>query len=79
QQSTRQVAGKTFYQNNNAWVDAEAAEKPEAKVRKIVFGSDNYFKLLARSATIAKWLSVAGNLQVLIDGEIYEISNKEEK
>jgi Ca-activated chloride channel family protein len=79
QQSTRQVAGKTFYQNNNAWVDAEAAEKPEAKVRKIVFGSDNYFKLLARSATIAKWLSVAGNLQVLIDGEIYEISNKADK
>ena len=56
-------------------MDAEAAEKPEAKVRKIVFGSDNYFKLLARSATIAKWLSVAGNLQVLIDGSIYEITS----
>jgi Ca-activated chloride channel family protein len=79
QQVTRIVAGKTFYQNNKAWVDAEVAEKPEAEVHRIAFGSDEYFKLLARSATTAKWLSVAGNLQVLIDGEIYEITSTKEK
>ena len=79
QQATRVVAGKTFYQNNTAWVDAETAEKPGAEIRKINFGSDAYFKLLARSATIAKWLSVSGNLQVLIDGSIYEITSDNKK
>ena len=79
QQATRVVAGKTFYQNNAAWVDAEAAEQSGAEIRKIDFGSDAYFKLLSRSATIAKWLSVAGNLQVLIDGAIYEITNNDKK
>ncbi len=79
QQATRVVAGKTFYQNNNSWVDAEAAEKNGEEVHKITFGTDAYFKLLARNATIAKWLSVAGNLQVLIDGEIYEITSNNTK
>ena len=73
------MAGKTFYRNENAWVDAEAAEKPEAEVHRIEFGSDAYFKLLARNATTAKWLSVAGNLQVLIDGAIYEITSNKKK
>jgi hypothetical protein len=79
QQVTRVVAGKTFYQNDKAWVDAEAAENPEAEVHRIAFGSDKYFKLLARSATTAKWLSVAGDLQVLIDGTIYEITSNKAK
>ena len=77
QQATQVIAGKTFYQNGTTWVDAEVPEANKPEVKKIKFGSEAYFKLLARGRTTAKWLSIADSLQVVIDGTVYEIISSE--
>jgi hypothetical protein len=55
------------------WVDAEVPEADKPEVKKVKFGSDEYFKLLARGGNTAKWLSIADSLQVVLDGIVYEI------
>jgi hypothetical protein len=73
QQATQIVAGKTFYQNGATWVDSEVPETDKPDVKKVTFGSEEYYKLLARGGTTAKWLSIANSLQIMIEGTIYEI------
>ncbi len=76
-QASKEVAGKTFFDNGGLWVDGEVAEETDAKIVKVAFGSDAYFELLAKSAEVAKWLSVGVRVQVLVDATVYEITEAE--
>lgn len=71
------VAGKTFYfQADGGWIDADAqALKAESqKSRKIKFGSEEYFELLATNIQLTQWLSVGQAVQLVVDGELIEIT-----
>lgn len=77
QQATRTIAGKTFFQNEGSWIDSLVPEQKERVAKRLTFGSKEYFELLNQDANTAKWLSVAVNMQIIIDGTLYEIVSPE--
>ncbi|MFQ6037437.1 MAG: VIT domain-containing protein [Candidatus Aminicenantales bacterium] len=74
-QKIRYVEDKTFYLKDGIWVDSTYEEGPA--VRKIRFGSKEYYRLLAEKPAIAKYLSVGKNLIVLFEGKVYQIVAEE--
>lgn len=72
-QQNRFVAGKSFYQNGEQWVDAEAQSLKDAKVVKLQFGSADYFALLAKHPAAAQWLALGKSMQFVLHGTLYEV------
>jgi Ca-activated chloride channel family protein len=73
-QQNRFVAGKSFYQNGAQWVDAEAQQLKDAKPVKLPFGSTEYFALLAKHPVTAQWLALGRNVQFVLSGTLYEVT-----
>jgi len=72
-QQNRFVAGKSFYQNGEQWVDAEAQSLKDAKPVKLQFGSADYFALLAKHPASAQWLALGRSVQFVLLGTLYEV------
>jgi Ca-activated chloride channel family protein len=72
-QQTRYVNGRAFYQNGDQWVDSRVQQLPNARRVQVKFNSDEYFDLIARHREAAPWLSVARNVQFVLDDTVYEI------
>jgi Ca-activated chloride channel family protein len=71
---SRTVAGKTFYQNGEVWIDPEVQALPSAAPRRQVkFASAEYFDLLASRPELGPWLSVGPGVQVAVGPELIEI------
>ena len=74
-QEQRFVAGRTFFQNGTRWVDSEVQrQKPGVQRVRLSFGSAEYFDLIRRHAEAAPWLALGQNVDLILDGIIYEIS-----
>ena len=73
QQQTRHIRGRTFYQNGTIWTDANVQAQSNSKQVQIKFNSDEYFALLNKHPDMPQWLSVGRNVQVVLDGTIFEI------
>jgi Ca-activated chloride channel homolog len=71
-QQTRNIAGRTFYQNNDVWVDSNVQQQKQRPVQ-VRFNSEDYFALMRRNANVPQWLSVGRNVQVVVDNVTYEI------
>jgi len=73
---SRFVAGRTFYFNGTAWVDGLVQDKKtaDAKTVKVKFGSDDYFKLLAKHKEAGAWFALGQSVIVLLDGTVYEVT-----
>ena len=70
-QLIRYRSNKTFFLKDEVWVDSVYVEgKP---MKEIIFGSDDYFKLLSEKPDISKFLSVAGNILIVFEGINYRI------
>jgi hypothetical protein len=67
------VNGRAFYQNGNVWTDSTAQSDGKLRNRQVRFGSDEYFALLGRSPGIAAWLSLGNNVDVVVDGTLYQV------
>lgn len=73
-QQTQSIAGKTFFQHGAQWVDAEVQKHPDARRVTVAFGSAEYFALLKRGATVAKWAAIGQQVQFVFEGMIYEVT-----
>ena len=60
---SRFVGGKTFFQNENRWVDADVQKFADAKKVRIQFGSPEYFDLLTRHSQALAWVALGRNVQ----------------
>jgi Ca-activated chloride channel family protein len=69
--TVQQVKNKTFHLQDKVWVDS--THKPETKTKKIEFGSDAYFKLLAKEPELTKYLAIGKQVIVCHKGTCYEI------
>lgn len=69
--TVQQVKNKTFHLREKVWVDI--THKPETKTTKIEFGSDAYFKLLAKEPELAKYLAIGKHVIVCYKKTCYEI------
>ncbi len=74
QSASRSVNGKTFFQNNGHWVDAETQQRKPAKTVRLQFGSDEYFKLLTEQPAAAAWLALGRNVQFTLGDTLYEVA-----
>jgi Ca-activated chloride channel family protein len=72
-ESSRFVAGKTFFFNRDKWVDTELQKLSNSKAIRIQFGSTEYFDLLAKNPSIVKWLAIGPNVQFELNGTAYEV------
>ena len=71
---SRSIAGKTFYQQTERWVDEQAqASGKKLADRKVQFGTKEYFELASRSPEVAQWLSVGQEVQVVVGEELIEV------
>ena len=71
-QQVRVVGGRAFYQNGSVWTDS-AAQKPGLPQKQVAFGSAEYFALASRSPQAAQWLALGNQVDVVIDGYLYNI------
>lgn len=74
--ATRQVGRKTFVQNGPVWVDT-AAQSVKTAPRRVVFGSDEYFRLLRAHPEAGGYFALGQQIVLLLDGVLYEITPEE--
>ena len=74
---TRNLNGRAFYQNGRVWTDSTAQGQTNLKQINIKFNSDAYFALLTRHPSANQWLSLGNNLDLVIDGTLYQIRDGE--
>jgi len=72
-QVSRFVNGRTFWQNGNAWVDAQVQGRKGARARQVRFGSKEYDALLGSHPEAAPWLALGRNVQLVLGGEVVEV------
>ncbi|OQY78515.1 MAG: hypothetical protein B6D45_02105, partial [Ignavibacteriales bacterium UTCHB3] len=69
------AAGRAFYNNNGLWIDSFLDSFKGNQVKKIEFGSSEYYELAFSNKNIAKILSVGRNVRFVANGEAIEIVN----
>jgi len=72
-EQSRFVGGKTFFQNQAQWVDADAQKFEKAKRVRLQFGSPEYFDLQRKHPKTQAWLAVGNNVQFVLAGTVYEV------
>jgi Ca-activated chloride channel family protein len=72
-QQGRYVAGRTFYQNGEQWIDSEAQKFTNAAPVRVQFNTSEYFDLLKQHPEARPWLALGCNLQVVLGKALYEI------
>jgi Ca-activated chloride channel family protein len=69
--TVRVVNDKTFILRDGVWVDT-AFDAEKMKPERVIFGSDAYFKLLARKPALAPYFALGTRVIVVLDGQAYE-------
>lgn len=72
-EQTQFVAGRSFYQNNNQWIDASIQKLTDAKRVRVQFGSKEYFDLIAKRPEARSWLALGQNVQFALGTTVYEV------
>jgi Ca-activated chloride channel homolog len=72
-QQSQFVAGKSFFQNGQQWIDSAVQKQPNAKRVRIQFGSPEYFDLVARKPQASPWLALGQNVQFVLGDTVYDI------
>jgi Ca-activated chloride channel family protein len=72
-QQAQFVAGKSFFQNDQQWIDSAVQKHPKAQRVRIQFGSAEYFDLVAQKPKALAWLALGQNVQFVLDNTVYDI------
>lgn len=70
----RYVNGRTFYLNNNIWLDGLVQKMSTVARIKITFNSTEYFDLMRKHPELKAWLALGPNVQFSWDGKVYEVA-----
>ncbi len=65
------VDKKTFFFKNEFWTDSEY--EPEMKTIEIIYGSDEYFRLLSEEPELGKYLALGKKVIVCYEGKCYKV------
>jgi Ca-activated chloride channel family protein len=71
--TVKKVGTKTFYLENDVWIDSEFKEESKMPEMKLVFASKEFFELIDRETELARFFSLGEQLIVLWKGKIYRI------
>jgi hypothetical protein len=70
---SRFIGGKSFFQNEDQWIDSEVQKNPNAKRVRVQFNSPEYFELISKKPKLVAWLSQGRKVQFVSDGIVYEV------
>ena len=69
----KKVGAKTFYLENNVWVDSEFKEEAKLTEIKLQFASNEYFDLITKEKDLAQYFALGEQVVVFWKGKIYRI------
>ncbi|MFZ2322733.1 MAG: VIT domain-containing protein [Ignavibacteriaceae bacterium] len=72
-QQVRNVLGRAVYQQDKFWVDSELQKRETKNVKRIQFGTDEYFKLLNKEPETAQFLALGQNVKFFYNNTFYEV------
>lgn len=70
----RFVANKNFFNQNNVWIDAEYSATAKLREVNLKFASEDYFKLAASDAELARFLSLGEEVVVVWRNQVYRVT-----
>ncbi len=68
------IEDKTFYIVNGVWTDSSYNASDKLSVKKVAFGTREYFDLVRNNPGIGKYLSVGQRVILIFKGTAYEIT-----
>ena len=74
QKSLRKIGTKTFYLENDVWVDSEFKEEAKLPEIKLQFASNEFFDLITKEKDLAQYFSLGEKVVVVWKGKIYRIT-----
>ncbi|MBA3634674.1 MAG: VWA domain-containing protein [Acidobacteria bacterium] len=69
----KKVGAKTFYLENNVWVDSEYKEEAKTPEIKLKFASSEYFDLITKEKDLAQYFALGEQVIVVWKGKVYRI------
>ena len=72
-QQVKNVLGRAVYQQDKFWVDSELQKRETKNVKRIQFGTDEYFKLLNKEPETAQFLALGQNVKFFYNNVFYEV------
>jgi Ca-activated chloride channel family protein len=76
-QEARFVAGKTFFQTRDGWLDSAVQKHPTARRVRVEFGSADYFNLARQHPEALPWLALGTDVQFVLGDAVYEVRTPE--
>jgi Ca-activated chloride channel family protein len=70
----KKVGAKTFYLENNVWVDSEYKEESKLPEIKLKFASDEYFDFVTKESDIAQFFALGKQVIIVWKGKVYRIA-----
>jgi Ca-activated chloride channel homolog len=70
----KKVGAKTFYLQNNVWIDSEFKEESKLSETKLQFASKEYFDLVIKEKDLAQFFSLGEQVVVVWKGKVYRIT-----
>jgi Ca-activated chloride channel family protein len=74
-ESVRTVGEKTFRFQEDQWIDTEFKEESGLPVVKLSFGSDEFFKLIAKEPKLAEFFALGKKVTVVYKDTVYRITD----
>ncbi len=69
----KKIGAKTFYLENNVWIDSEFKEEANKSEIKLKFASDEYFDLITKEKDLAQYFALGEQVVVVWKGKVYRI------
>ena len=71
--TVKKVGAKTFYLENNVWIDSEFKEEAKLYEIKIKFASDEFFDLIKKETALAQFFALGEEVLVIWKDKVYRI------
>jgi hypothetical protein len=71
--TVKKIGAKTFYLENNVWIDSEFKEEAKLSEIKITFASDVFFSLINKETALAQFFALGEQVVVVWKGKVYRI------
>ncbi len=72
--TVKKIGAKTFYLQNDVWIDSEYKEDAKLKEIKITFASKEFFDLITKETALAQFFALGEQVIVVWKGNVYRVT-----
>ncbi len=72
--TVKKVGAKTFYLENDVWIDSEFKEEAKLREIKLTFASSEFFDLIKKETALAQFFALGEQVVVVWKGNVYRIT-----